>query len=845
MALSSIPRIYRARLRVRLVLVQELLAVLGLAAGVTLLFASQVASTSLNGSVSQLSSELVGNMQLQLQARSPAGFDARLLSNVRRIPGVAEALPVLEEQAEVVGPRGRKSVELLGSDPRFAHAGGPLLRHFSTEQLVHQQALALPAPVAKAIGAMSLLPIEIQVGTHVTPTLLGATLQQGDIGALVNSPVAIAPVGYAETLSGSAGRVTRIFVRAEKGREAQVRAGLTRLAAGRLNVVPADFDSMLFARAAAPTNQAAGLFSAISAMVGFLFAFNAILITAHLRRNLIRELRRHGATRRMTIATLLFDALVLGVLGCALGLVLGNVISIALFGANPGYLSYAFPVGSQRIVTWQSVGVAVAAGMLAASIGVLAPLRGELARPLRSARTSEDPASAMARRRGWATASIAGGLACLAATTIIITLAPASAIVGSVTLAIALLALLAPLLDWVIALFERASQSARSAAMRLAAIELRSPATRTRSLAIAATGAIAVFGSVAIGGAHSNLQAGLDRTAADMNQVSDLWVSPAGTANTLATTPFASNSAARFLKLASVRSVGIYRGGFLQIGDRLAWVIAPPRGGSTLVPASQLLRGDPILANQRLRAGGWAVISQAIAAERRLSIGDAFTLPSPRPSSFRVAALSTNIGWPPGAVIVNSADYATAWGSSDVSAYEIALKPGISPARGRAEVARTLGAHSGLVVQTASAREAEWRASSRQGLARLSQIALFVLIAAALAMAGAIAAMIWQRRPALAYLKRQGYLRGVLWRALLYESAVLLGASCTIGAAFGLYGQLLLSHALESVTGFPVVFSVAAPLAFWSVALVSVAAAGMAALPGYLAARVTASVDPG
>src|ERR1700682_5987133 len=141
MQLTSILRIYRARLRVRLVLVQELLAVTGLAVGVALLFASQVASTSLNHSVSQLSRDLVGNMQLQVQARSPRGFDRRLLSNVQRIPGVAEALPVLEEQADVIGPHGRESVDLLGNDPRFAHSGGPLLRHFSAERLYPQQAL--------------------------------------------------------------------------------------------------------------------------------------------------------------------------------------------------------------------------------------------------------------------------------------------------------------------------------------------------------------------------------------------------------------------------------------------------------------------------------------------------------------------------------------------------------------------------------------------------------------------------------------------------------------------------------------------------------------------------------
>ncbi len=113
-----------------------------------------------------------------------------------------------------------------------------------------------------------------------------------------------------------------------------------------------------------------------------------------------------------------------------------------------------------------------------------------------------------------------------------------------------------------------------------------------------------------------------------------------------------------------------------------------------------------------------------------------------------------------------------------------------------------------------------------------------MLIAAVLAMAGAMGSMIWQRRPQLAYIKRQGYMRGVLWRALLCESALLLGAGCSLGALFGIYGQLLLSHALASVTGFPIVFSVGGLVALRSFALVSAAAVAILALPGYLAVRV-------
>jgi len=85
----------------------------------------------------------------------------------------------------------------------------------------------------------------------------------------------------------------------------------------------------------------------------------------------------------------------------------------------------------------------------------------------------------------------------------------------------------------------------------------------------------------------------------------------------------------------------------------------------------------------------------------------------------------------------------------------------------------------------------------------------------------------------------------VLWKALVCESAVLLSAGCLIGAVFGIYGEVLLSDALGQVTGFPVIMSVAPLLALWSVAIVSCAAAAIVAAPGWLAARVAPSVNPG
>jgi putative ABC transport system permease protein len=836
MKLSSIGRLYRVRLRARLV--QELFAILGIAIGVALLFASQVASTSLDRSVQQLTHGIVGQMRFQLSARDPHGFDQQLLAQVQAIPGVRVAVPVLEASANVVGGAGSRSVDLVGTDPRLARLGGQLVRGFSALRFARVKAIMLPAPIAQAIGAAGLQRVQLQIGESTVSALLVPQLLRGSSASLANSPVAIVPLAYAQHLTGMGGRLTSIFVSSPPARDREVLSGLQRLAAGRLNVRGATFSEALFDRAARPTNQSTGLFSAISALVGFLFAFNALLLTVPQRRHLIEDLRLDGYTRGMILQVLLFDALLLGVVACLLGLALGEVLSVALFDSNPGYLSFAFPIAPRRIVTWTSVALAVGGGLAAAFIGVLAPLRTAIFSRRGELLGAPQPAAPL-----HTLLLVGGGVLAVAATTVILLLAPAAAIGGVVILAAGLLLLLPVALQGVTSAFGRMQRRFAGASPYLAVMELRSPANRARSIAVAATGAIAVFGSVAIETAHSDLQQGLNRVAQGLNATADLWVSPSAEANSLATTPFPGLAAGRLAGLRGVRAVGLYRGSFLDIGDRRTWVIAPPRDVVRPLPRGQLLAGDVALASRRFHAGGWVIISRAIAEERHLHIGQLLELPSPVPTAYRIAALSTNFGWPSGAVMLNADDYARAWGSSDPSALQVHLWPGVSSQRGLHDVRRALGRGSGLEVRTAAEREQDFRATGRQGLSRLTQISALVLIATVLAMAATMGAMIWQRRPRLAGMKVDGFNRGVLWRALLWETGLLLGTGCSLGAVFGLYGQVLLSRALATVTGFPVAFSPGFLIAIASFALVTATAMLIVAIPGGVATRVRPAVS--
>ncbi len=834
MKLLNVLHLYRVRLRARAL--QELFAIVGIAAGVALLFASQVASSSLSSSVAQLSQGIVGNASLQLLARDAQGMEAGLVTKVRHLPGVRVAAPLLEANAQISGPKGSESVELVGADQNLSKLDGALVRKTKLEAFGGIGALVLPAPLGRKIGIVKFgKEATVKTNGRVEHAPLYSLLRSSQIGAPVSSPIAVTTLEYAQEMTGLTGRVSRVLVEPAPGAEAQVRAGLARLAAGRLNVEPSNYDETLFTKAAAATNQSTALFAVISALVGFLFAFNAMLLTVPQRRRLIADLRRDGYPPRTVIGVMMFDAAVLGVLACVVGLVLGDQLSIHLFHSNPGYLSSAFAVGSQRVVSAQSVLVAVLGGMLAASVAVLSPLKDIVSR---------QPLAAITEKQGGTLSGVRwlalGGVACLAAATAILLAAPKSAVLGMVFLVAALLLLLPLPLNGALLLVRRIAPGITSAVPHVAVMELR--AGRARAVAIAATGAVAVFGSVAIEAAHGDLLHGLENAARDMNAATDVWVSPAGSFNLLKTAPFAPTEQSKLEKLPGVRAVRLYRGGLLDIGERRVWVIAPPRQSTPLLPASQILEGDVARAETEVRGGDWMVVSQAIAEEHHLHVGDSFALPTPVPSTFKVAAIGTNIGWAPGAIVMNADEYARAWGSSQPSSYNVLLTPGTSQARARREIEAALGAGSGLAVQTAEEHASQQRALSRQGLERLTQIATLILIAAVLAMAAAMGNMVWQRRPRLAKLKLEGFPRAELWRTILLESLILLGVGCVSGAAVGLYGQQLLDRALANVINFPVVYSFGALVALASLALVTAAAVAIVAIPGYLAAGVPPAV---
>ena len=829
---SNLIYLYRVRLRRRLVL--ELLALIGIATGVALVFAALVSNSSLIGSAEQLTKGITGNARLQLSSRGADGLPNNVIRQIQQLPGVKTSAPVLVARATIWGPRGRRAVTLLGADGRLSALGGVHVPLIPARDLVRQRLVGLPSRMAHAIGVRFGGTVHIETGATRTTAPLAAQLDEQAIGELAFSPVLIAPLEYAGALVGSSGRFTRVLVEPRSGQDASVKAGLLRIAGGRMAVDSTDSDVAIFREAAKPTSQSTALFSIFAALVGFLFATSAVLLTVPQRRRFIVDLRMSGHPPATIVQVMLFDALVLGVAGSTVGLLMGDVLSRALFSGSPGYLSLAFPIGDHRLVSFSNAAVAFAAGVVAAAIAVLVPIRSSLVRGGR-------PDGSGYRKRS--VQLVSAGVSVLLVAGAIRLLEPKAAAFGMGLLTVSLLLLL-PAAVWVmVAIVRRVGRYVRSPIPALAVMELRSRSASPRTFALAATGAIAVFASVSIGGAHADLQRGLFSSAHQVDGNADIWVSLPGSVNLFATTPLvlAKGTERMVSRVAGVASVNAYRGSFLDIGNRRVWVLAPPSDVRTPVPSRQITVGDAATAERRLRQGGWVVLSTAVARDLHVGVGNRVVLPTPVPIPMRVAAITTNLGWPPGAMVMNATDYAQAWGSKAPSALFVDLAPGVPLAEGIHGVRQALGTAVPVHVEASAEREARHAEITRDSLSRMTQIGILVLGAAVLAMATAMAGVLWQRRPMIAGLKVDGFTQLQLWGALLLESAVLLGTGCLLGAAFGLAGQVMLNGGLEVITGFPVFYEAGWGVAARTVAIVLAVALVMLSIPGYLAVRVRPS----
>ena len=485
---------------------------------------------------------IVGSASLQLRSRDSQGFDQSLVSRVQRLPGVVQVAAEFDQNANIIGPNGnRVPVDLASGSISLTLLDG--LSRTLPLQGFGAAGIMFTSTTAKALGVS--VPIvgigqpqprvSLQLRGRTATVSVIAVLGPETIGALSGAMAAIAPLPFIQGLAGLPGHVTRILVKTAPGQEARVRRELEGVAAGRLSVVPADQDVALLKQATLPNEQATSFFVLVSALVGLLLAFNAMLLTIPEHRRVIADLRIQGWRPRQLAGMLLFQALCLGVLASLVGLLIGDALSRGLFHQTPSYLVAAFPLGSQTVIGAKELLLPFAGGVLATCLAAAPPLldlrRGRAVDAVRF--DDGEPGQALTTQTRLRLGA-AGAILVLVTSGLLI-FEPSAAIVATVGLAVALLLVIPA--SFMIVLSATQLLAAKTVRLNMLLVATRAlRATTVRSLALAATGAIAVFGSVVAEGTHNDLLNGLYRDYAQYVATADVWVTNNG--DYLATSDF-------------------------------------------------------------------------------------------------------------------------------------------------------------------------------------------------------------------------------------------------------------------------------------------------------------------
>jgi putative ABC transport system permease protein len=831
---------YRRHLRVQPL--REMMAIGGVAAGVALLFTVQVAHHSITGSFQEISHGVAGRATLELAARAPEGFEQGIAEEVEHMPGVRAAAPILEQPIVAVGPRAQRAVTLVGATEQVDPLGGRLALAFQRAGEASKRGLlVLTEATAHAIGVKPGRDVTIRVGARTEHLVLDDTVFSGELGGAAESPIAASALPIVQALAGLRGKVTRVLVEPKHGKESAVLRALTSRYGTTLNVRPVDTEAKLLGNASGPETQITLLFSVISLVAGIIIAYNALLLASDERRRFMVSLVEIGTPDSMILASLAFDALVLAIVGSVLGLLAGDVISSIAYRTVPGYIAAAFAVGGQRLVGIQTIAIAIGGGLIAAfaaaSLPALVILRSSAAaEPEAVGRTLAFTRKA---RLPDVVAFSAGALL-IVASIATSALAPSTTVVGLVGLAVGLVVCLPLILRHLLKLSRAAARHSNDPAARLSVAELRS--SPTRSVALLATGTIAAFLMVLIGGSVSDVKAAARTGATDLLSSADLWLKPGGAENVYTTQPFPYRETQEHLRQSTdVESILPWRDSFLDLTGRRVWVLAPPPELAGQIAPSQLVKGSLATADRRLREGGWVAVSQTIATEQHVHIDQRLKLPTPAGSAtLRVAAIIANYGWLPGAIVMNGSDHARLWSNTTASELAVTLTPGVSLESGRLAVKRDLPPGSSLSVDTARERRAEVSAVLGSTLSRLNDTTIVVLVAAIASVITLMLAAIWQRRDRLDSLMSIGMSTTQFARLVSYETGAVLLTGCVIGLAAGIVGQGLIDGWLHQTTGASVHFAPAWQLGLRTLAI----AAGISLLATLIAVAQTAGFQP-
>ena len=753
------------------------LMILGVALGVAVVIAIDLANTSASRGFARSTEAVVGRATHQVLG-GPSGLAQDVLRRIRVEGGLRTSTPVVEGFVSALD-RDRQPLRVLGVDvlseaPFRSHLGEGSLADPGFERLVVDDgAVFLGSNLADRHRLSLGDGLRVRVQDRIETLVVAGILHSRDPREAASlDGLLIMDVGRAQRLFRLGDRITRIDLVASQAEADTVVAVLP----SGVRLVDAHEQSAAVGQLTAAFQLNLTALSLLALLVGMLLIYNTVMFSVVQRRAVLGTLRLIGVTGEQVFSLVLLETLAASAVGVVLGLGLGYVLgqgAVRLVTRTINDLYYVVSVTSAPL-TAASVAKGVVLGLGTGALAAIAPaLEAARVEPIEALRPSrlESLGRHLVPRVALAGALLAlfgAALLAVAGRSLILSFAGFFAIVLG-------LALVAPLLTVVtMAVFESIGGPIGGRLVgtlgRLAARTVTRSVSRT-GVAIAAL-AVAVSVTIGVGLMIQSFRSTVENWL-DLSLRADVFISAPTPGGTRATPVLSPETPALVAAVPGVGEVETFR----------AVRVASPLGEVRLAVADarrprdaalyRFAEGDPEEVWERVTAGA-VLVSEPFAFRHRLpERGASVELLTDRgPKVFPVAGVFYDYATESGLVLISRNVYQRHWDDRAVSSL------GVYVAEGHTidDVVRDLrAALSGTALMVTSHRALRARALEifDRTFAVTQALRLLAIAVAFIGVWSALLALQVERTRELATLEVLGLSQGQSWGLTLLETGLM------------------------------------------------------------------------
>ncbi len=359
--------------------IQSLLLILGVALGVAMIVAIDIANGSASQAFELSTDSIVGKATHQIVA-APDDLPSQLYRQLRVDLGLSEVAPtvtglVLLQEANDL------PLQMLGVDPFAERPFRNYLGDGSGEAdgdallslLIEPNTIMLAQSLAERYGLVSGQMLMLQTGDETKPVKLVGLLASGDSRSRsALDGLILSDISTAQEVLAKVGRLSTIDLILPDDFEAQP---ILDLLPPNARLQQAALRNQTLSQMTAAFNLNLTAMSQLALVVGIFLIYNTISFSVVQRRPVLGTLRCLGLTRREVFGLVLTEALVLSALGALIGLGLGVALGRGLVGLVTQTINDLFFTTTVRSVAVPPFTLykGVIAGLAAGFLGALIP----------------------------------------------------------------------------------------------------------------------------------------------------------------------------------------------------------------------------------------------------------------------------------------------------------------------------------------------------------------------------------------------------------------------------------------------------------------------------------------